>query len=82
MEMEMDIGMFYGYEYDCFATDAIFISPNCAFIPLEINHAALYAAYTCALSPFHSTPHKMDFAMNTIFKSLCSKWITASKGAK
>lgn len=55
MDMDMDIGMFYGYEYEYFATDAIFISPNCAFISLKINHAALYAELMCvrALSPFH-----------------------------
>lgn len=47
LQMDMYIGMFYGYEYECFASDTIFILPNCAFIPLEINHAALYAAYMC-----------------------------------
>lgn len=39
----MDIGMFYGYEYEYFATHTISISPNCAFISLKINHVALYA---------------------------------------
>lgn len=44
-DVDMDIGMFYGYEYERSAMDSISISPNCAFISLKINHAALYAPH-------------------------------------